>query len=44
MTPEQSRRDEAGRWLAQAQKDLNACTPAGIAGAFPIGLPQSAGS
>ena len=24
MTPEQSRRDEAGRWLAQAQKDLNA--------------------
>ena len=24
MTPEQSRRDEAGRWLSQAQKDLNA--------------------
>jgi HEPN domain-containing protein len=24
MTPEQSRRDEAGRWLAQAPKDLNA--------------------
>ena len=24
MTPEQSRRDESGRWLAQAQKDLNA--------------------
>jgi HEPN domain-containing protein len=24
MTPEQSRRDEACRWLAQAQKDLNA--------------------
>jgi HEPN domain-containing protein len=24
MTPEQSRRDEAGRWLAQAGKDLNA--------------------
>ena len=24
MTPEQSRRDEAGRWLTQAHKDLNA--------------------
>jgi HEPN domain-containing protein len=24
MTPEQSRRDEAGRWLSQARKDLNA--------------------
>jgi hypothetical protein len=24
MTPEESRRDEAGRWLAQARKDLNA--------------------
>jgi HEPN domain-containing protein len=24
MTPEQSRRDEPGRWLAQAQKDQNA--------------------
>ena len=24
MTPEQSRLDEASRWLAQAQKDLNA--------------------
>jgi HEPN domain-containing protein len=24
MTPEESRRDEAARWLAQARKDLNA--------------------
>jgi|SRR5271157_1740978 len=24
MTPEESRRDEASRWLAQARKDLNA--------------------
>lgn len=24
MTPEESRRDEAGRWLARARKDLNA--------------------
>jgi HEPN domain-containing protein len=24
MTPEESRRDESARWLAQAQKDLNA--------------------
>src|SRR5260370_38227166 len=24
MTPEQSRLDEAGRWLSQAHKDLNA--------------------
>jgi HEPN domain-containing protein len=24
MTPEQSRREEASRWLAQARKDLNA--------------------
>jgi hypothetical protein len=24
MTPEESRRDEAARWLAQVRKDLNA--------------------
>ena len=26
MTPDESRRDEAGRWLAQARKDLNAAS------------------
>src|ERR1035441_10735661 len=43
MTPEQSRRDEAARWLSQGRKDLNAARLLATEG-FPIGLPQPATS